>query len=62
MQINSRLFGEIDIQDDKLIVFEHGLMGFEELKNTLLFLTRTKKAKIKLCGSSQWKRKDLLFL
>lgn len=38
MKINSRVFGEIDIADDKIVVFEKGLMGFEEYtKYTILF-------------------------
>lgn len=30
MQIKSRIFGEIEISDDKIISFEKGLMGFED--------------------------------
>ena len=30
MQINSRLFGEIDVEDDKVIDFKNGIIGFEE--------------------------------
>ena len=38
MKINSRLFGEIEIEDDKILTFEQGLMGFEEYKSfALLF-------------------------
>ncbi|MDD6234126.1 MAG: flagellar assembly protein FliW [Lachnospiraceae bacterium] len=38
MQINSRLFGEIDIEDDKIIDFKNGIIGFEEYhKYALIF-------------------------
>jgi flagellar assembly factor FliW len=38
MIVQTRFFGEVDISDDKIIVFERGLMGFEECKNfTLLY-------------------------
>lgn len=48
MQINSRLFGEIDIQDDKLIVFEHGIMGFENLRKYALIFDSDKEGKNKI--------------
>jgi flagellar assembly factor FliW len=48
MQINSRLFGEIDIQDDKLIVFEHGIMGFENLRKFALIFDSDKEGKNKI--------------
>ncbi len=31
MRINTRIFGEVDIDDDKIISFEGGLVGFPEL-------------------------------
>ena len=38
MQIKSRIFGEIEISEDKIISFEKGIMGFEEnSKYALLF-------------------------
>ena len=38
MIVQTRFFGKVDISDDKIIVFERGLMGFEECKNfTLLY-------------------------
>lgn len=38
MQINSRLFGEIDIEDDKVISFDNGIIGFEAYtKYALIF-------------------------
>lgn len=38
MHIKSRVFNEIDVADDKIILFEKGIMGFEEnLRYALLF-------------------------
>ncbi len=38
MQINSRLFGEIDIEDNKIISFDNGIIGFEDYtKYALIF-------------------------
>ncbi|MGN0379048.1 MAG: flagellar assembly protein FliW, partial [Butyrivibrio sp.] len=38
MHINSRLFGEIDVDDNKIITFESGIIGFDECRHfTLLY-------------------------
>lgn len=38
MLVKTRFFGEIDLEEDKMIKFENGLMGFEEYKNyTILY-------------------------
>lgn len=38
MKINSRVFGEIEVSDDKMILFENGIIGFPQLKHfTLLY-------------------------
>ena len=40
MKANTRLFGEIDIPDEKIITFEQGLMGFENCKKfTIIYDT-----------------------
>ena len=31
MKVNTRIFGEIDIEEDKIIVFEGGIIGFPEM-------------------------------
>ncbi len=36
MKINTKLFGEIDIAEDKIILFENGIVGFPELKRFAL--------------------------
>lgn len=38
MLIDTKYFGQIDVEDDKIIHFENGLFGFEEYKDyTILF-------------------------
>lgn len=38
MRVNTRLFGEIEIEDDKIICFENGIIGFPDMKKfTLIF-------------------------
>lgn len=36
MKINTRIFGEIEISDDKIITFGNGIIGFPELKHFTL--------------------------
>lgn len=36
MKINTRIFGEIEIEDDKIITFENGIIGFPDLKRFTL--------------------------
>lgn len=36
MKINTRLFGEVEISDDKVIIFENGIVGFPDLKKFAL--------------------------
>lgn len=38
MLVKTRCFGEIDLEEDKILTFDNGIMGFEELKRfTILF-------------------------
>ena len=38
MKLKTRVFGEIDIDDEKIITFENGIIGFPDLKRfTLIF-------------------------
>ena len=30
MKVNTRIFGEIDIDDSKIITFENGIIGFSD--------------------------------
>jgi flagellar assembly factor FliW len=43
MQLNTKLFGEIKIEHDKIIRFEEGLPGFEHLKDYLLIILEQTK-------------------
>lgn len=36
MRINTRLFGEVEISDDKIITFENGIIGFPDMKKFAL--------------------------
>ena len=36
MRVNTRAFGEIEVSEDKIIVFEDGIIGFPELKKFTL--------------------------
>ena len=36
MKINTRIFGEIAVEDDKVITFENGIIGFPDLKRFTL--------------------------
>jgi len=36
MKINTRLFGEIEVEEDKVITFENGIIGFPDLKKFAL--------------------------
>ena len=36
MKIQTKIFGEIEIADDKIITFENGIIGFPELKRFAL--------------------------
>lgn len=38
MLVKTKYFGEVDLSEDKILNFEHGLMGFEQYKKyTILF-------------------------
>jgi flagellar assembly factor FliW len=38
MLVNTRHFGEIDLDDNKILIFENGILGFEDYKKyTLLY-------------------------
>lgn len=43
MQANTRLFGAIDIPDDKIIVLESGMIGFPDLQNFALIFDAEKE-------------------
>jgi flagellar assembly factor FliW len=36
MKINTRIFGEVEVSDDKIITFANGILGFPEMKRFTL--------------------------
>ena len=50
MQIKTRLFGEIEISDEKVINLIHGLIGFPDMKRYTLIFDEEKKNK----GNIMW--------
>ena len=45
MQANTRLFGQIDIPDDKIIILENGMIGFPDMQYFALIFDEEKKDK-----------------
>ena len=50
MRVKTRLFGEIEIYDDKVINLVHGLIGFPDMKRYTLIFDEEKKDK----GNIMW--------
>jgi len=53
MKINTRIFGEIEISEDKILTFENGIIGFPDLKHFTLLHDEEKgeSAKIRFLQS-----------
>lgn len=45
MKIQTRVFGEIEINTDKLVHFSNGIIGFPEIKDYVLLFEETKEEK-----------------
>ncbi|MBO4213382.1 MAG: flagellar assembly protein FliW [Lachnospiraceae bacterium] len=43
MVVNTKIFGEIDIDDSKIVTFENGIIGFPELKHFAVVYDEEKK-------------------
>lgn len=54
MKAKTRMFGEIDIQEDKIITLESGMIGFPDMQKFTLILMRRKAVNHILCGFSLW--------
>lgn len=50
MRINTKIFGEVEIDDDKIICFEQGIVGFPELTQFALMHDAEKEQK----GGIRW--------
>lgn len=48
MKAKTRLFGEIDIAEDKIIVLEDGMIGFPDMKHFTLIFDEEKKGRGKI--------------
>lgn len=48
MKANTRLFGEIEIEDEKIIKFEQGIVGFPDLKHFALIFDEEKGEESKI--------------
>lgn len=49
--MNTRLFGEIDIQKDKVICFENGIIGFPDYKEYALIYDSERKIKRRILAA-----------
>lgn len=62
MKANTRLFGEIDIDEEKIITLENGMIGFPDLRKfTLIFDKEKKEHHPRSCGFSPWMNRKLHF-
>ena len=43
MKANTRLFGEIDIDEEKIITLENGMIGFPDLRKFTLIFDKEKR-------------------
>ena len=60
MKANTRLFGEIDIDEEKIITLENGMIGFPDLRKFTLIFDKEKE-RTQSCGFSPWMNRKLLF-
>ena len=44
VEVNTRIFGKIEIEEEKIIRFEHGILGFPDLKDFILIFDVEKGA------------------
>ena len=61
MQINSRLFGEIDVEDDKVIDFKYGIIGFEEHHKYALIFDAEKESSKSIMWLQSMEEPELAF-
>ena len=61
MQINSRLFGEIDVEDDKVIDFKNGIIGFEEHHKYALIFDAEKESSKSIMWLQSMEEPELAF-
>lgn len=61
MKAKTRLFGEIDIADDKIITLEKGMIGFPELTHFSLIFDEEKKRKARIMWLQSMDDADIAF-
>lgn len=49
MNVNTRMFGEIEVQEDKIIHFTDGIIGFPDCKNFTLIYDEEKGSRRSIC-------------
>lgn len=55
MKANTRIFGEVEIEDEKIITLEKGMIGFPTLNRFALIYDEEKNRRTHpLCGCSLW--------
>ena len=52
MKINTRIFGEIDIADEKIIHVQGGIVGFPDLTDLPLSMTAMREWEVQFSGCS----------
>ena len=61
MKANTRFFGEIEIEDDKIITIEKGMIGFPELKKFALIFNEEKGKEAKIMWLQSMEEAALAF-
>ncbi len=61
MKVSSRIFGEIEIEDDKILTFESGLIGFEEYKKFAIVYDTEKQTQGGIMWLQSMEDPDLAF-
>ena len=61
MKANTRFFGEIEIEDDKIITIEKGMIGFPELKKFALIFNEEKGKEAKIMWLQSMEEETLAF-
>lgn len=61
MRASTRIFGEIEIEDDKIIRFENGIIGFPDMKNFTLIFDREAEGKANISWLQSMDEPDVAF-
>lgn len=62
MQVDTRWFGTVDIDDNKIVTFDLGIIGFEDCKKFTLIYDVEREMKQLSCGFSRLMRQHWHFL